>query len=287
MRVAAGRTHGPVFPAVTGTSPHSGHLAALLVWRAAGLGGPAARRWDAAGWFAPAAAGWPPGRPDRPGDHVLASMVPAPAVTRPPRIRFAFRLAEGPAAGLTCGGWRVWTHGESTYITGKPLADTWKVSLHGDDHWAAAVTAENAASRGTVLPAGHDRAMWQFMPTVFKDGRRTAFTIAVFRHAFRPEQPDPKETVLGVPDSWDVLALALVRMAEPGAGPAEDEDLVGGPLSLASGRTVWVARALDRIDPLDPEPVPVSTMIEPVTPEHTASRRPDGSSSASTSGDAS
>lgn len=45
-------------------------------------------------------------------------MVPAPAMTRPPRIRFAFRLADGPAAGLSCGGWRVWTHGESTYITG-------------------------------------------------------------------------------------------------------------------------------------------------------------------------
>lgn len=225
-----------------------------------------ARRWNSQGWLASEAADWPraPGLPRWSRPRIDG---PTRPVTRPPRIRFAFRLGDGLAAGLSCGGWRVWTHGESTYITGKPLADTWKVSLHGDDHWAAAVTAENAASPGTVLPAGHDRAMWRFTPTAFEEGRRTAFAIGVFRHAFRPEPLDPKETVIGVPDSWDVLALALVRMAEPGVGPAKGEELVGVPLSLASGRTVWVARALDRIDPLDPEPIPISTMIEPVTPE--------------------
>jgi hypothetical protein len=188
-------------------------------------------------------------------------------VARPQRIRFAFRLPlDNGSAGLQVGGWRVWTHGESTYIGAKPLRDTWKVSLHADDYWAAAVTSENARRPDTVLPEGMPRDAWRFEPTPFHDGRRTAFAIGVFRHAFRPEAPDPAETAIDVPDRWDVLALALIRMAEPGVPPEPDEHLIGPLLPLESGRTVWVASALQAVGATEPEPVPASNMIEPVWP---------------------
>ena len=125
-------------------------------------------------------------------------------------LRFAFVLVDGPCAGLRCGGWRLWTHNESTYITAKSLRDTWKVSLHGDDYWASAITKENTARPDSVLPNGVPRAMWQFDPTPFENGHRLAFAIGVFRHAFRPEDVDHTEVEIRVPDNWDHLALALV-----------------------------------------------------------------------------
>lgn len=181
-------------------------------------------------------------------------------------MRFGFRVTEGSAAGLSCGGWRLWTHAESTYLTAKSLDDTWKVSLHGDDWWANAVTAENARRSETVLPQGHDRAVWRFTPTPFVDGRRLAFAVAVFRHALRPEPADPRETVLPVPDRWDVLSLALVSMTEAGVGPDPDWQVVGGPLPLTSGRRVWLTTGHQDVVPGEPEPVPVGVMVQPVDP---------------------
>ena len=182
-------------------------------------------------------------------------------------MRFTFRVESGPNAGLSCGGWRVWTHGEARYITGKPLKDTWKVSLHGDEWWAAAVTKENAQRRDTVLPPDLDRSVWRFQPTSFSQGHRIAFAVGVFRHALRPEPVDKSETVIAVPDRWDVLSLALVRMTEPGVDVDPAWAVVGGPLMLASGRRVWVTRSVEAIEPTDPEPVAVGAMIEPVSPE--------------------
>lgn len=183
-----------------------------------------------------------------------------------PRVRFAFRVVDGPGAGLCCGGWRLWTRAEDTYLTAVSLGDTWKVSLHGDVWWACSVTAENARRPDTVLPAGHDRAMWRFTPTPFVDGRRLAFAVGVFRHALRPGPPDPRETVVVVPDRWDVLTLALIRMTEPGVGPDPGWHVLGGPLPLASGRRVWLTVSHDDVPPAEPEPVPDGVMVEPVGP---------------------
>lgn len=182
-------------------------------------------------------------------------------------MRFAFRVTDGLGAGLCCGGWRLWTHAEDTYLTAASLGDTWKVSLHGDDWWASSVTAENARRPDTVLPAGHDRAMWRFTPTPFVEGRRLAFAVGVFRHALRAEPPDSRETVVVVPDRWDVLTLALVRMTEPDVAPDPGWHVLGGPLPLASGRRVWLTASHKGISPGEPEPVPDGVMVEPVSLE--------------------
>lgn len=188
-------------------------------------------------------------------------------VAKSPPLRFNFRLQDGPHSGLSCGGWRVWTNAEDTYITAKSLRDTWKVSLHGDEWWAAGVTKENSLREDTVLPAGQPRAVWRFQPTPFVDGHRVAFAIGVFRHALLPGESDTREFVIDVPDRWDILSLALVRMTEPGVEPDPMWTIVGGPLPLISGRRVWVTSHGEEIPPSKPEPMAVSSMIEPWTPE--------------------
>lgn len=205
----------------------------------------------------------------RPRTDVFRQCSPIPSfdVAKTEPVRFAFRLVDGPDAGLSCGGWRVWTHDEGTYITAKSLRDTWKVSLHGDAWWAAQVNKENAQRADTVLPTGHDRAMWRFQPTAFVGGHRVAFAIGAFRHALRPEAADSREALVGVPDRWDVLSLALVRMTEPDVEPDPTWQIVGGPLPLASGRRVWVTCHAEEIGRGEPEPMADSTMIEPWTPE--------------------
>lgn len=185
-----------------------------------------------------------------------------------PRARFAFRITDGPNAGLSSGGWRVWTQAEDTYITATSLRGTWKVSLHGDEWWAASVTKEESQRENSVLPPGQDRAMWRFEPTSFEDGHRIAFAICVFRHALRPpESVDERETVIDVADAWDQATLALVRMTEPDVEPDPAWDIVGGPLKLTSGRRVWVTSHAEPIGPQDPEPMAVGGMLEPVSPE--------------------
>jgi hypothetical protein len=188
-------------------------------------------------------------------------------VSRAERVRFTFHLVDGPNAGLSCGGWRVWTHGEATYITAKALHDTWKVSLHGDEWWASSVTAENAERADTVLPPDLQRSVWRFQPTQFSGGRRLEFALGVFRHALLKEPTlDAREVIVTVPDSWDVLTLALVWMTEPDVDADPNWTLIGGPLPLSSGRRVWVTSSYDRVAPVEPQPIAVSTMIEPVTP---------------------
>jgi hypothetical protein len=189
------------------------------------------------------------------------------AMAKSPRVRFTFVLRDARGTPLNCGGWRVWTNGEDTYITSKSLHDTWKVSLHGDSWWAASVTKENSLRPDTVLPPGEERSMWKFAPTAFQGGQRIAFAIGVFRHALLPVPLDDRETVIEVPDRWDALTLALVRMTEPGVEPDPEWHLVGGPLPLTSGRQVWVTDHYEEVGAMDPEPIASGAMIEPWTPE--------------------
>lgn len=183
------------------------------------------------------------------------------------RIRFTFALRNAVGSTLSCSGWRVWTNAEDTYITAKSLRDTWKVSLHGDEWWAAAITREHSKRADSVLPAGHDRTMWTFEPTAFHDGRRVAFAVGVFRHALLPGPLSPRETVVDVPDRWDTLTLALVRMTEPGVKPDPGWQLIGGPLPLASGRRVWLTAQYDQIEEMEPEPQATGSMIETWSPQ--------------------
>jgi len=179
---------------------------------------------------------------------------------------FSFEITSGPNAGLRCGGWRVWTRKEDTYITTAELGPKWKASLHGDVAWQVAITRENAASPDRLLPVGHDRAPWKFTPPPFIDGRRLAFAIAVSRGALRPDPPvEGDEHTIIAEDRWDLVTVAQVWMTEPGAALGIEPSL--GPLALASGRQVWVAGAWEEVEPMDPEPVPVSAMIEPMWPE--------------------
>lgn len=181
------------------------------------------------------------------------------------KIRFAFTIAEGPNAGITCGGWRVSVHGEGTYISSTAVGGIWKTSLHGDAAWRLAVTKEHFASSTSVYN-GPDRAPWKFQPTKFVSGKRLAYAIGVFRHALRPESIDPKEVQIAVNDSWNELTVAYIWMTEPGVELLSDR-LVGGPLLLKSRRSVWVTAGVEEIGDMKPEPVARSTFAEPVSPE--------------------
>lgn len=183
------------------------------------------------------------------------------------RLRFAFTIPEGPNAGLTCNGWRLWVSGEDTYIAAVSLQGSWKVSLHADEAWQLAVTKEELAKVRPVY-AGRERAPWRFRPTPFVDGRRLAFVIAVCRSALLPGRLVERERHIAVADRWDQLTMAYVWMSEPevevhGARP------VGGPLPLASGRRVWVTAHTQRLESGEAEPPAVASMVEPMwPPEH-------------------
>ena len=184
------------------------------------------------------------------------------------RIRFAFAIVAGPNAGLSCAGWRAWTHGDDIYVTTKELGNKWKVSLHGDAAWRLAVTRENAEADDSVLPPGLDRAPWTFTPPPYVDGHRLAFAIAVPRSALRAEPADPTETVIEVDDRWDRAGIAYLRMTRPGVELADQHraSLVDQPLDLANGCRLWVTSGQERIDPIAPHPPPVGSMIEPIIP---------------------
>jgi len=184
-----------------------------------------------------------------------------------PRLRFCFRMTATDGVELSCGGWRLWTHGEDTYLTSKSLDGSWKVSLHRDAWWASAITGENSRRPDSVLPEGHERTMARYTPTQFIDGRRTVFAIGAFRHAMLPEMQDPREVRLEVPDRWDRLTLALVRMTERGISPSPEWTVVGNPLPLTSGRRVWLTHSIEEIPSIDEEPPAVGRMAELVQPE--------------------
>ena len=85
------------------------------------------------------------------------------------RLRYAFAITRGPNAGLGCGGWRIWTHNEDTYITAKSVGDKWKASLHADASWRVAITIEHEQSgNDPILPGAHRNAPWEFTPTEFR-----------------------------------------------------------------------------------------------------------------------
>jgi|GEM_PF-2740011 len=182
------------------------------------------------------------------------------------KARFAFAITTGPNAGLACVGWRVWTKHEDTYITATSVGSKWKASLHADDCWRLALTSENERSANPMLVDGHKNAPWEFEPTIFEDGHRLAFAIAVTRAAFRPEPVPANETVIPIEDRWDRLPIAYVRMTEPGVQLAPEQQLVAGPLPLASGRQVWVTAGSEETSPAEPEPIPAGTMIKPLVP---------------------
>jgi hypothetical protein len=164
------------------------------------------------------------------------------------RLRYAFAITQGPNAGLRCGGWRIWTSGEDTYITAKSVGGLWKASLHGDVSWRVAVTAENERSANPVLVDGHRNAPWVFAPTPFHRGQRLAFAVVLTRGSLVPEPVDPKETVVEVDDRWDRLTGIYIRMTETGVLLERTHLVIGGPLALTSGRQVWVTAHSEHID---------------------------------------
>lgn len=119
----------------------------------------------------------PPATPSHPEEWKLKSM-------STPRLRYAFAITQGPNAGLGCGGWRIWTHGEDTYIAAK--GNPWKASLHSDASWRVAVTSEHVTSGKLPIVPGGRATSWEFEPTRFEHGGRMAFAIAVPRNSLIP-----------------------------------------------------------------------------------------------------
>lgn len=181
-------------------------------------------------------------------------------------IRLAFTIDDGPNAGLTSGGWRVWVHGDSTYIASRGVGGIWKASLHGDTAWQVAVTKEHLASEKPVY-AGNPRAPWVFQPTPFVDGLRLAFVIAITRPSLMPGDIDAADFQVPVRDRWDELTVAYVHMTQAGAHLGGSRRVIAEPLSLDSGRQVWVTWGRERVEPVGPERAPAGAMVEPVWPE--------------------
>lgn len=181
------------------------------------------------------------------------------------RIRFAFRITSGPNAGLAVGQFVVWCHGDDAYVADAGVP-TWKTSLHGEVAWRTAETKESHSSADAHLPIDVDRAPWKYTPPEFVDGHRRAFVIGVTRGALGPWQaPDRYETI-DVADRWDGLTKATVWMSQPGVVVPEPPDRVGPILALTNGVQVWVGRGWEELEAIDPEPVPVSALIEPQLP---------------------
>lgn len=175
-------------------------------------------------------------------------------------IRFTFTISEGPSAGLTTGAFKLWTRKEDTYLAPVELGGIWKLSLHADSVWRWAVTTEHMTAPNPIAP-GPGRMAFDYEPVVFEGGRRLAFTICAFRHALLPRELDPKALHLGVNDSWQEVTLAGIWMTEPGV-ELERARPVGEPLTLASGRRVWVSAWTEPVPDGEPEPQAVSSMIE-------------------------
>jgi hypothetical protein len=82
----------------------------------------------------------------------------------------------------------------------------------------------------------------------------------------RPDRLDRRDVVIEVDDRWDQLTYAMVWMTEPTVRLVHPR-IVGGPLPLASGRNVWLTAGVEALPPCDPEPIPASSMAEPLWPE--------------------
>lgn len=185
------------------------------------------------------------------------------------RIKFAFQITEGPNAGLACPGWRVWTHGTSTYLAQADSGDKWKLSLHGDAAWRFAQTAEDLRSPAPSLPAGHDRAPWKFTPPPFENGTRLAFVVAATRAAMLNQPPvRPGEIIVGVDDRWDQVTTVALHMTLPGIELQTSREIVANPLPLAEGRRLWLSASSEKSsESNEPETSIVGSMIQPMSPE--------------------
>ena len=181
------------------------------------------------------------------------------------KIQFAFTITDGANAGLTSGSWRLWVRKEDTYIAPAHLGGMWKCSLHGDVAWQWAVTKEHAESGRLPVWTGQDRAPWKFEPTPFVSGGRLAFVICTFRNALLPLPLDPEDVHIRVEDRWDQVTLGCLWMTEPGTS-LEGDRLVDRPLTLQSGRRVWLTAKTEALTNGEPEPLAVSSMLEPAIP---------------------
>jgi hypothetical protein len=181
------------------------------------------------------------------------------------KIRFAFTIPDGPNAYLTSGSWRLWVHKEDTYLAPAELGHMWKLSLHGDEAWRWAVTREHIASGASPVWPAADRAPWIFDPPAFVNGVRLAFVIATFRHALLPLPISPKDLHIAVEDRWDSLTLGCIWMTEPGV-ELNLRRPVGEPLELTSGRRVWLGAKTELLLGAEPEPLAISSMLEPAIP---------------------
>ncbi|MDR7188273.1 hypothetical protein J2Y46_001089 [Microbacterium sp. BE35] len=186
-------------------------------------------------------------------------------MAKSPRIRFAFRITSGPHTGLTVGQFVVWCHGEDTYIADAGVT-SWKTSLHGEVAWRTAETKESNLSPDARLPAGVDRAPWKYAPPEFVDGHRRAFVIGAYRSALGHWPVPARYETIEVADRWDELTKANVWMTQPGFDVPAPPDRVGPTLELTNGVRVWVGRGREELEASDPEPVPVSAILEPQVP---------------------
>jgi len=140
------------------------------------------------------------------------------------------------------------------------------VSLHGDVAWRIAVTREHMESDSPLWPKSEDRAPWKFDPPPFVEGRRKAFAIATTRSALLPRELSPRDLRILVEDRWDVMTVAYIWMTEPGVS-FPHRRIIGGPLTLASGRKVWLVADTEAVPGGEEEPQAVGAMLEPMLPE--------------------
>ncbi|MBF6134975.1 hypothetical protein IU501_18440 [Nocardia otitidiscaviarum] len=180
------------------------------------------------------------------------------------RLRFAFTIRDGEHAGWTAGSWRVWVNKEDTYIAAASVGGIWKASLHGDESWRIAQTSENARSASPIIEPSIGRNLWEFDPVPFDQGGRMAFAIAPLRAAYLPREVDAKDIHIAVRDSWDEITVAYVWMTEPGID-FENNRIIGGPLTLASGRRVWVSAGTEPLVQPEEDDI-VGSVIEPQIP---------------------
>ena len=186
-------------------------------------------------------------------------------MARSQAIRFTFAIRAGDNAGLGVGQFRVWCHGDDTYVADAGVPQ-WKTSMHGEVAWRTAETAESHASPEARLPNGTDRAPWKYDPPEYIQGQRLAFVIGVTRGALRPSSVPERYQPIEVRDRWDELTKANVWMTQAGADVPDHPARIGPVLELACGARVWVSAGREPMEPIEPEPVPISTLLEPQVP---------------------
>ncbi|MFI5719059.1 hypothetical protein [Nocardia sp. NPDC051750] len=180
------------------------------------------------------------------------------------KVRFAFTIREGEHAGWTAGSWRLWVSKEDTYIAAANVGSIWKASLHGDTAWRIAQTSENAQSTTPIIDPKIGRSMWEFDPVPFEGGKRMAFVVAPLRSSYLPGALDPRDNHIAAQDSWDKITIAYIWMTEPGVN-LEVDRIVGGPLTLSSGRQVWLSAGTEPCSQSEEADI-VGSMIEPQMP---------------------